>query len=153
MSTLNFHHAKMSVSQYNLKLFTLVLIYASRSHFFLVAQLQVLYHCLAPSSMSVNVEREEVFTIQGHEDSLEAVSMGFVVLCSLLSLIKLSLFFFFFQASDSSHLFCLHRRKKTLLWKPRWRGMQTAQFNEWSTLGTRARVAALVQSRWGHFQG
>lgn len=96
MSTLNFHHAKMSVSQYNLKLFTLVLIYASRSHFFLVAQLQVLYHCLAPSSMSVNVEREEVFTIQGHEDSLEAVSMGFVVLCSLLSLIKLSLFFFFF---------------------------------------------------------
>lgn len=85
----------MSVSQYNLKLFTLVLIYASRSHFFLVAQLQVLYHCLAPSSMSVNVEREEVFTIQGHEDSLEAVSMGFVVLCSLLSLIKLSLIFFF----------------------------------------------------------
>lgn len=60
----------MSVSQYNLKLFTLVLIYASQSHFFLVAQLQVLYHCLASSSMSANVEREEVFTTQGMKTAL-----------------------------------------------------------------------------------
>lgn len=69
MSTLNLHCAKMSVSQYNLKLFTLVLIYASQSYFFLVAQLQVLYHCLAPLSVSVNVEREEAFTTRGHEDT------------------------------------------------------------------------------------
>lgn len=149
MSALNFQSAKVSVSQYNLMLVTLVLIYASPPHFLLTAQLQVLRHCLAPSSKPLNMEEEEAFTTLGHRATrchiwMGAVSKRFVVSYSPLSLKEYWLNIFVRILVAATYFVFI--QDKTLLWNLGGQGMYTSWFNEWSTLGTGARVAALVQN-------
>lgn len=142
-SALNFQPAKGHVSQYNLMLFTLVLIYASLSHFLFAAQLQVSYCYLCASS---SLWHESLYHLRAQKHLMPCLAGGCFhgIRCPLLTTFsKWYCSFGFIENYGHSHL---SPYTKNFALKSSGRRYVCSLANKWPALGAIARAAALVQS-------